>query len=84
MTQGVFIKICADSVRRKENLTMCLSTVYKGDPAASENILLEYVTEAKTNGDELTFRDITGDEISVTGRIEKIDLVKNYIIVQEV
>jgi predicted RNA-binding protein len=60
---------------------MCLSTVYKGNAESPENILLEYVTEAETAGAELVFRDITGGEARVAGHIEKIDLVKNIIIV---
>ncbi|MDR2610271.1 MAG: CooT family nickel-binding protein [Clostridiales Family XIII bacterium] len=61
---------------------MCLSTVYKKNSGSPDNILLEYVTEAETSGEDLIFRDITGGEVCVTGRIEKIDLVKNIIIIE--
>jgi predicted RNA-binding protein len=60
---------------------MCLSTVYRTDASVPENMLAEYVTEVSASGGTLLFKDITGSEIAVDGRIEKIDLIKNIIVV---
>jgi predicted RNA-binding protein len=58
---------------------MCLSTVYKssdnGEPLA------EYVTGVSIDGDEITFTDITGNDVVALGAITRIDLVKNTITV---
>ena len=57
---------------------MCLSAVYevRGE---SEKLLLDHVSGIKTDGAEFTLTDILGDEVTVTGELKSIDLVKNII-----
>jgi predicted RNA-binding protein len=58
---------------------MCLSTVFES--ANPDTALAEYVTGVKVNGDEITFTDITGNDVVARGAITSIDLVKNVIMV---
>jgi predicted RNA-binding protein len=58
---------------------MCLSTVYTTDK--TDDALAEYVTDVKVNGSEITFTDITGNEVTARGNIASIDLVKNIILI---
>ena len=60
---------------------MCLSTVYKGTTETEENKLAEYVTGVETDGETLCFTDITGEELTLRGRIQTIDLIKGKIFV---
>ena len=60
---------------------MCLSTVYQvlgGD----EKLLCQHVSGIEIKGEELCFTDIMGCETVVTGKIEKIDLMNNTILVR--
>lgn len=62
---------------------MCLSTVYQvlGE---DQKMLCQHVSAVAIDGEELTFTDIMGCETHVTGKIEKIDLMNNAIIVRSV
>ena len=62
---------------------MCLSTVYQvlGD---DQTLLCQHVSAVEINGEDLTFTDIMGCETHVTGKIEKIDLMNNAIIVRSI
>lgn len=60
---------------------MCLSTVYQV-LGADEKLLCQHVSSIEINGEELSFTDIMGGETVVTGKIEKIDLVNNTILVR--
>ena len=60
---------------------MCLSTVVKvvdGKPAEE---LLTHVSNAKVEGDTITFVDIIGAETVVRGTINDIDLLENKIFI---
>jgi predicted RNA-binding protein len=63
---------------------MCLSTVYTfyGKDNDHEDFLCEYVSGVDADGNRLTFRDILGSEITVTGALKHVDLVKNKITVE--
>ena len=60
---------------------MCLSTVYKGNTESDETKIAEYVTTVETDGETLRFTDITGEELTLCGKITQIDLVKGKIFV---
>lgn len=60
---------------------MCLSTVYQVF-GTDEKLLCQHVSSIVIDGEELSFTDIMGGETVVTGRIEKIDLVNNTILVR--
>lgn len=59
---------------------MCLSTVYKNQKA-DYNILCQYVATITANGDELTFVDVMGDSVTVTGKLVSADLTAGTVIV---
>ncbi|MDR3115132.1 MAG: CooT family nickel-binding protein [Treponema sp.] len=58
---------------------MCLSTVYELGTGGSPRILAEYVRDLRVTGDIITFTDIMGKEMQVSGSIQRVDLVKNAI-----
>lgn len=60
---------------------MCLSTVYQVI-GTDEKMICQHVSSVTIDGDELHFTDIMGGETVLTGKIEKIDLVNNSIIVR--
>ena len=62
---------------------MCLSTVYKGNTEAPENILAEYVVTVETDGETLRFTDITGEQLTLRARITQIDLIKGKIYITD-
>ena len=62
---------------------MCLSTVYQVI-GTDEKPICQYVSTVSVEGEELHFTDIMGGETVLTGKIEKIDLVNNSIIVRSV
>ncbi|MDR0721538.1 MAG: CooT family nickel-binding protein [Treponema sp.] len=60
---------------------MCLSTVYELGTEGSPRMLAEYVRDLRVTGDILTFTDIMGKETQVSGALQRVDLVKNAIII---
>jgi predicted RNA-binding protein len=60
---------------------MCLSTVYELGTGGTRKLLREYVSSVTVSEDTLTFTDIMGDEVAVTGSLRSVDLVKNIIII---
>jgi predicted RNA-binding protein len=58
---------------------MCLSTVYGS--AEQNEPLAEYVTGVRIDGSQITFTDITGNDVVARGAITHIDLIKNKITV---
>jgi len=57
---------------------MCLSAVYEvrgGD----ERLVCEHAAAMSLDGNIITFTDILGEEIVVTGILKSIDLAKNII-----
>ena len=59
---------------------MCLSTIYKNEKA-DNNILCRYVATITANGDELTFVDVMGETMTLTGRLVQADLTAGTVIV---
>jgi predicted RNA-binding protein len=58
---------------------MCLSTAYELGGNGERKLLCEYVSIIKVAGDTITLTDLMGQELSVTGALESVDLVKNAI-----
>ena len=59
---------------------MCLSTIYKNEKQDS-NVLCQYVATITAEGDKLTFVDVMGETMSITGRLVKADLTAGTVIV---
>jgi len=59
---------------------MCLSNVYLFENG-EEKLVCEYVSNIDTDSGEITLTDVLGQEITVTGRLAKVDLVKNIILI---
>ena len=57
---------------------MCLSAVYEVRDG-SEKLVCEHATGICLDGGVIRLTDILGEEISVTGVLQSIDLVKNII-----
>ena len=57
---------------------MCLSNVYlvSGD---SEELVCEYASNVSVEGENIRLTDVIGQEITVTGTIINVDLIKNEI-----
>ncbi|MDR2393454.1 MAG: CooT family nickel-binding protein [Treponema sp.] len=60
---------------------MCLSTVYELGTEGSPRMLAEYVRDLKVSGDIITLTDIMGKEMKVSGSLQRVDLVKNAILI---
>ena len=60
---------------------MCLSTVYRNQPA-EENILCKFVARIEVAGDTLTFTDVMGDQVSAQGRLLSADLSGGTVVFQ--
>jgi predicted RNA-binding protein len=58
---------------------MCLSAAYAIEEDGASTLLCEYVSAVSVEGDDITFTDITGEEVSARGSIQSVDLVKNTI-----
>ncbi len=61
---------------------MCLSTVYKTD-GDEKTKLAEYVSDVRTEGEQITLTDIMGLETVVIGILKSVDLVNNQIVIEE-
>lgn len=59
---------------------MCLSTVYRNEKQ-EENILCKFVSSIKAEGDTLTFTDIMGESVTVTGRLVSADLTAGTVVI---
>ena len=59
---------------------MCLSTIYKNEKA-DNNILCRFVATITADGDQLTFVDVMGDSMTLTGRLVQADLTAGTVIV---
>ncbi len=62
---------------------MCLSTIYRNEKQ-EENILCKFVSSITADGDELTFVNIMGESITVTGRLVKADLTAGTVVIATV
>ena len=59
---------------------MCLSTVYRNEKQ-EENVLCKFVSAIRCDGDELTFVNIMGESITVTGRLVSADLTAGTVVI---
>lgn len=57
---------------------MCLSTVYD----QNKNVLCKNVAAVTQKDGKLIFTDIMGIPVAITGSIERIDLMDNFIYVK--
>ena len=58
---------------------MCLATAY--NRKADNRILCQYVSRIDIDGDKITMVDVMGAELTVTGTLVSVDLVKNEVII---
>lgn len=59
---------------------MCLSTVYRNEKQ-DDNILCRFVSSITAEGDELTFTNIMGETVTVTGRLVSADLTAGTVVI---
>ena len=59
---------------------MCLSTIYKNEKQ-EDNILCKFVASITVDGDNLTFEDVMGEKMTITGRLVSADLTAGSVIV---
>ena len=57
---------------------MCLSNVFLVSDD-SEELVCEYASSVDVSGNEIRLTDVIGQEITVTGTILSVDLIKNQI-----
>ena len=57
---------------------MCLSNVYLVSDD-SEKLVCEYASSVSVEGDNIRLTDVIGQEVTVTGTIVNVDLIKNEI-----
>ena len=60
---------------------MCLSAVYDIS-GGKERLICEHTTSISLDDGVITITDILGDEITITGVLKSIDLVKNTVMVE--
>lgn len=59
---------------------MCLSTIYK-NAKEENNVLCKFVATINADGDKLTFEDVMGEKMTITGKLVTADLTSGYVIV---
>lgn len=59
---------------------MCLSTIYK-NTKDENNILCKFVATINADGDRLTFEDVMGEKMTITGKLVTADLTSGFVIV---
>ncbi len=57
---------------------MCLSNVYLVTDD-SEKLVCEYASTVRVEGETIRLTDVIGQEITVTGKIMNVDLIRNEI-----
>ncbi|MDR1908847.1 MAG: CooT family nickel-binding protein [Spirochaetaceae bacterium] len=60
---------------------MCLSTAWEIDENGVRVKVCEYVSAVAVSGDTVTLTDLMGNEVTVTGILQSVDLVKNDILI---
>ncbi|MDR1411772.1 MAG: CooT family nickel-binding protein [Spirochaetaceae bacterium] len=58
---------------------MCLSTAWELDSFGEKKMLCEYVAGLSVTGNTITLTDLMGNEVSVSGTLRGVDLIKNTI-----
>ena len=61
---------------------MCLSNVFLVSDDAEE-LVCEYASNVEIDGDKIVLTDVIGQEITITGTIANVDLIKNQIKVKQ-
>ncbi len=60
---------------------MCLAKAVRVE--GTEQVeLCAYVSQFRAEGDQITLTDVLGEETTLTGRISRVDLVKNLIVIE--
>ena len=59
---------------------MCLSTIYKNEKQ-EDNILCKFVAAITADGNSLTFEDVMGEKMTITGRLVSADLTAGSVVV---
>ena len=60
---------------------MCLSNVYNGR-RSDDRLMMRNIADVQFEGDTLVLTDIMGIRRTLEAKIQKIDLMDNYIIVE--
>lgn len=61
---------------------MCLSNVYLVSDE-KETLVCEYASQVKVDGGVIRLTDVIGQEVTVTGTIVSVNLIKNEIRVKQ-
>ncbi len=61
---------------------MCLSVVYKNE-VNDQNLLARNIADVKIENGEIILTDLMGVRTVLSGSLERVDLMENYIIVKE-
>ena len=61
---------------------MCLSAVYKNE-VSEQNLLARNIADIKVENGEIILTDLMGVRRVLSGSLERIDLMENYVIVKE-
>ncbi len=59
---------------------MCLSTIYRNEKQ-EDNILCKFVANITVEGNRMTFEDVMGEKMTITGRLVSADLTAGSVIV---
>ena len=59
---------------------MCLSTAYKLENG-NRVVLGSYVSSVEIDGDSIKLTTLMGEEITLTGIVKNVDLIKNEILI---
>lgn len=60
---------------------MCLSTAYKLTEGQQYKVG-DYISSMEIDGEEITLTDIMGSITKIIGRLKKVDLEKNEILIE--
>ena len=60
---------------------MCLSTAYKLTEGQQYKVG-DYISNMEIDGEEITLTDIMGSITKIIGRLKKVDLEKNEILIE--
>ena len=61
---------------------MCLSSVYTVVDGQQDSLVAKNVTSVSVSGGVVVLRGLLGEETEVVGDIERVDFVKNQLIVR--
>lgn len=69
---AILIFVVCKIMLTEEESTMCLSTAYRD--SKPDEVLMEYVSSIKTEGDTITLTDMMGEQKTFTGILKFADL----------